>query len=60
MSGTSHTPDLFPGFLFEIMKHINVGVEDLELYEFRYALENITPGLVGIQSNWKNRRKLNV
>ncbi len=44
MSGTSCTPDLFPGFLFEIMKHVNVGVEVLELYEFCYALDNITPG----------------
>jgi uridine kinase len=26
------------------MKHVNVGIEALELYEFCYALDNITPG----------------
>jgi uridine kinase len=25
------------------MKHVNAGIEDLEFYEFRYALENVTP-----------------
>jgi uridine kinase len=37
------TPEIFSEVLFETMKRINVGVEDLELYEFRYALENISP-----------------
>jgi uridine kinase len=45
MAGTDrlHTPELFSEILFETMKRINVGIEDLELYEFRYALENVTP-----------------
>jgi uridine kinase len=37
------TPETFSAVLFETMKRINAGVEDLELYEFRYALENIFP-----------------
>ena len=37
------TPQTFSAVLFETMKRINAGVEDLELYEFRYALENIHP-----------------
>jgi uridine kinase len=37
------TPEIFSAVLFEIMKRINAGVKDLELYEFRYALENISP-----------------
>jgi len=45
MPGTDrlHTPGLFSEILFETMKRINVGIGDLELYEFRYALENVTP-----------------
>jgi uridine kinase len=45
MPGTDrlHTPGLFSEILFEKMKRINVGIEDLELYEFRYSLENVTP-----------------
>jgi uridine kinase len=45
MSGKDrlHTPGLFSEILFEKMKQINVGIEDLEFYEFCYALENITP-----------------
>jgi len=37
------TPQTFSAVLFETMKRINAGIEDLELYEFRYALENIHP-----------------
>ena len=37
------TAETFSAVLFETMKRINAGVEDLELYEFRYALENISP-----------------
>lgn len=33
----------FQKALFEIMKHISPGVEDLEYYEFVYALNNLTP-----------------
>ena len=29
--------------LFEIMKQIYPAVNDLELYEFRYGLQNLTP-----------------
>jgi uridine kinase len=36
-------PELFSAILFERMKRINVGIESLKLYEFRYALENVTP-----------------
>lgn len=39
----AETPETFSATLFEKMKRINAGVEDLELYEFRYALENISP-----------------
>ena len=38
-----HTAETISAVLFETMKQINAGVEDLELYEFRYALENISP-----------------
>jgi len=37
------TPEIFSSDLFEKMKQINAGIEDLELYEFCYALENVTP-----------------
>ncbi len=45
MSGTDrlYTPEIFSAFLFEAMKRINAGIEELELYEFRYALDNIHP-----------------
>ena len=36
-------PDVFSEVLFEKMKHISGALQDLELYEFRYALKNITP-----------------
>jgi uridine kinase len=49
MSGIDnlHAPELFSGILFEIMKRINVGIDGLELYEFRYALDNMIP-----QNGW--------
>lgn len=37
--------DLFSKELYETMCQINAGVADLELYEFIYALENLTPAL---------------
>jgi len=45
MSGTDrlYTPEIYSAFLFDAMKHINAGIEELELYEFRYALDNIHP-----------------
>lgn len=39
----------FSAALFEKMKHISPAVGDLELYEFRYALKNITPS-----AGWKS------
>jgi uridine kinase len=36
--------DVFPKLLYEKIKTINAGIEDLELYEFRYALDNLYPG----------------
>ena len=35
--------DLFSEILHEKMKLINPGIADLELYEFRYGLENLNP-----------------
>lgn len=36
-------PDRFSEILYEKMKHINPGVAEVELYEFRYALGNLFP-----------------
>jgi len=36
-------PEVFSEILYEKMKRINPGIEDLELYEFRYALDNLYP-----------------
>jgi uridine kinase len=35
--------DLFSQTLYERMKQVNIGIEDMELYEFRYALDNLHP-----------------
>jgi uridine kinase len=35
--------NLFSETLFEKMKHINTGINDLELYEFRYGLNDLIP-----------------
>ncbi|HSK88628.1 MAG TPA: hypothetical protein VK880_09740 [Anaerolineales bacterium] len=43
MSINLYDPEIFPRLLFEKMKCISPAVEDLELYEFRYALKNVTP-----------------
>ena len=37
------TPEIFVAILFQIMKRVNVGIDALELHEFCYALEGITP-----------------
>src|SRR5574338_857401 len=37
------SPEFFTKALFEIMKEIDPAIWDMELYEFRYALNNITP-----------------
>jgi len=39
----SFSPDVFSEILYEKMKRINPGIEDMELYEFRYALDNLYP-----------------
>ncbi|MBI5301724.1 MAG: hypothetical protein HY868_06285 [Chloroflexi bacterium] len=36
-------PDEFSAVLFEKMKQVNAGVAEMELYEFRYALDNLYP-----------------
>jgi uridine kinase len=38
-----YAPDVFSEALFEKMKHISAALQNLELYEFRYALKNISP-----------------
>jgi len=38
-----NNPNPFTITLFEKMKSINLGIEDLELYEFQYGLDNLTP-----------------
>ena len=45
MAGTNrlNSPAHFSAVLFEIMKRINPGVDDLALLEFRYALEGLLP-----------------
>jgi len=43
-------PDLFSEILFQKMKRINPGITALELYEFRYCLNNLTP----VQGNWES------
>ena len=37
------SPDVFSETLYEKMKRINLGIDELELYEFRYALDNLYP-----------------
>lgn len=36
-------PQRFSSALFEKMKLVNCGIEEMELYEFRYALNNLLP-----------------
>ena len=45
MSGTNRLngPEVFSVALFDVMKRINAGIEDLTFYEFRYSLENMLP-----------------
>jgi len=37
------SPDAFSSHLYQKMLRINPGIEDLELYEFRYGLNNLIP-----------------
>ncbi len=51
MEGTRrlHSPQIFSEILYERMRSINAGIERLQLYEFRYALENLYP-----QDGWNS------
>jgi uridine kinase len=49
MSNSLHNPAVFSETLFKKMKQINPGVEDLELYEFRYGLNDLIP-----ESGWES------
>jgi uridine kinase len=42
-SNILNNPEAFSTTLYEKMKSINPGVEELELYEFRYGLETLLP-----------------
>ena len=42
-SNTLSSPDVFSEILYEKMKRINAGIDEMELYEFRYALNNLVP-----------------
>ena len=42
-SNTLASPDVFSALLYDKIKRINAGVDELELYEFRYALDNLYP-----------------
>jgi uridine kinase len=42
-SYTLSNPNVFSEILYEKMRRISPGVEELELYEFRYALDNLYP-----------------
>ena len=44
----TNAPGNFSERLFAIMKQVNPGIDTMELYEFRYALNNLTPE----QENW--------
>lgn len=43
MSVNIFAPETFSEILFEKMKRINPAIHDLELYEFRYCLNNLSP-----------------
>ena len=43
MTNQIYDPGKFSEVLFEKMKQISPAILDMELYEFRYALENVTP-----------------
>lgn len=40
-------PDRFSAALFALMPQISPAIEELELYEFRYGLDNLVPGAGG-------------
>jgi len=43
MIGVLHNPEQFSKVLYQKMQVINPAIADLELFEFRYALENLLP-----------------
>lgn len=43
MTSALFQPEVFAERLYEKMKRLNPGIEEIELYEFRYALENLCP-----------------
>ncbi len=43
MCASPSESDLFSAALFEKLKAINSGIEEMELYEFRYGLNNLIP-----------------
>jgi uridine kinase len=43
MENSVYHPEVFAEILYERMKGINAGIEEMELYEFRYALNNLYP-----------------
>ena len=53
----SHNPDAFSETLYEKMKSIHAGIAELELYEFRYGLNDLIPQRVGNPSYWTARKK---
>jgi uridine kinase len=62
-SNTLSNPDVFSEILYEKMKRIAPGVEELELYEFRYALHNLYPeqgwGCVKLDSKQEIEQRIN-
>ena len=46
-----YRPDVFSAMLYKIIQRINPGVERLELYEFRYGLDNLSP-----EQGWESVR----
>jgi uridine kinase len=42
-ASTLHNPDLFSEILYEKIKGVDPGIQDMELYEFRYCLNNLEP-----------------
>jgi len=42
-SSSLYRPEQFSEILYERMKRVNPGIEEMELYEFRYALHNLYP-----------------
>ena len=51
---------LFSQVLYDKMCAINPGIEEMELYEFRYGLHNLTPeegGWAGVRPSVRSRSR---